>query len=379
MMPVKKNFDHEGADLLENYVRMKSEYRQQLGIPAMRLWHDLEYFEKRGLGLCQPVTATYKDLARITYLSSDSIKKALTRLKGVLCEVEIGTPIKGGKKATQIRRYKISELKSDTRAKRIIDYTPEHALRLARALKDRTFVYGPDMECNPYWNPTRTGRITSSRPPVQNDPEKVRIDHLKKGCGKGEHLIHCDFVRAEPTLIQQLIGYTFDEDPYELATHLLGLPEREAKAKVNMLAYCEYSAAIVKHWPIKAQEAFMPYAEALDSFKGKLWKASKASGRARRFVVTLGGSKIYADTGGKHNRGTIFNWVIQGSISDVVNVASLRIIESEEIDGDWHFCFPEHDAVYVIGKKSDAKAIKRIIEQTASDLRMSLKVRTEVF
>lgn len=379
MPPKKKPYDHEAADKLENYIRMKTEYRQQLGTPAMHLYFAIPCLERIGLGLCQPITATYKTLRETAFLTQKAIKPALEKLDDVLCEVEIGAPIKGGRKATQLRRYTLAELMAGKVSKKIIDHTPEHAQRLARIMKGRTFVYGDDLECQPYWNPTRTGRITSSRPPIQNDPEKHRVENLQRGCGKGEVLIHCDIKRAEPTVIQHLIGYWFEEDPYALAEHVLDVSKSEAKRRVNMLAYCEYAARVVKHWPPAAQEAFMPYAEALDTFKLKLWADTKPQGRSRRFVATLGGSRVYADTGGNHDRGTIFSWLIQGTVADIINEASLRIIDGEENEGDWRFCFPQHDAVYVIGKKEHAPIISSTILQSAKDLGIALKIKMEVF
>ncbi|MCK4565265.1 MAG: hypothetical protein KAU94_11395, partial [Verrucomicrobia bacterium] len=284
-----------------------------------------------------------------------------------------------GKKATVIRRYTLKELMAGKASTRIIDHTPELSRTLASAMKNRTFVYGADLECQPYWNPTRTGRISASRPPVQSDPAKLRIESLKRGCATGEALIHCDIERAEPTVIEHLLGYTFESDPYELAVSLLGVPKGEAKGKVNMLAYCESAVPVVKHWPNEAQEAFIPYAKALDALKAKLWEETKPQGRTRRFVTTLGGSKVYAETGGDHHRGTIFNWMVQGTIADIINEASLQVIEGEEIISDWRFCFPEHDALYAIGKKKDVPTIANTIKKAAKELGITLEVKTEVF
>ena len=123
----------------------------------------------------------------------------------------------------------------------------------------------------------------------------------------------------------------------------------------------------------------MPYAKALDGFKDRLWEETKPPGRARRFITTPGGYRVYAETGGKHNRGAIFSWMVKGTIAEIINTASMNIIDGEEVEGDWRFCFPVHDAVYVIGKKKHAPVIASTIQEVAKKLGIGLKVKTEVF
>ncbi len=377
-MSKKRDYNHAESAKLENFVRLKKEYRQQLGISSMRLYLALSYLEQKGLGLCEPITATFPELREASYLANDTLGKALGLLNGSLCEVKKGTPIKDGKQATQIRRYSLKELRSGKASKRLKNYTPEHAQQLAKWMNNRTFVYGADSECQPFWNPTRTGRITSGRPPVQNDAEAVRVANLMAGCTEGECLIHLDYRRAEPTVIQHIIGYTFDNDPYDLVQSLLVISEKEAKRQVNLLAYCEYAVRVVKHWPKEAQEVFMPYAEALDSYKSKLWKETRPAGRARRLVETLGDSKVYAETGGKHHRGTIFSWKVQGTVADILGNACSNMIDGEEVEGDWRFCFPVHDSAYVIGRMEHLPTLKRMMEDAAKEVGLELSVRVEM-
>jgi hypothetical protein len=376
-MPKPPPYDFEQAARLENYVRAKG-YRRSVSNSALHLYFALPHLEQKQLGLCAPITANYKTLSNAAFLSAPKLKKPLQELKGLLCEVETGHPIKGGKIATRICRYSLTELKNGTPARRLIDYEPPEALRLAAMLNSRTFIYGENPACRPFWNVSQTGRITAARPAVQNDPEQTRIKSLCAGLQPGQALISCDYKAAEPTIIQKAIGYTLPSEPYTLLASLTGTDRDSAKKQINMLAYADSAVAIVKHWTPEAQAAFTDYAEALDRYKEKRWQAGKPKNKQLRFVHTLGGSKIIAERGNPPHRGQILNWHIQGTIADLTNAACLKIIELENSKG-WKLCFPEHDAVYVIGTPEQAAEIKAIMEAEAARLNLPLTVEIETF
>lgn len=376
-MPKPPPYNFEAAAKLENYVRAKA-YRQSLSKSAMHLYFALPHLEQKQLGLCAPITANYKTLAKAAFLSAPKLKKPLQELNGTLCEVETGHPIKGGKIATRIRRYSLPDLMNGKARRRLIDYEPPEALHLAELLNSRTFTYGTNPACRPFWNVSRTGRIQAARPAVQNDPEQKRIESLCAGLKPGQVLISCDYKAADPTVLQAAIGYHFASDLYALLADLNGTDREEAKKQINMLAYAASAVAIVKHWTPEAQAAFTDYAEALDQYKEKLWQAGRPRNKQRRFVHTLGGSKITADKGDPPHRGTVLNWQIQGTVSDVLNAACLKIIELET-SKDWKLCFPEHDSVYVIGTPEQAAEIGQIMEDEAARLKLPLRVTVDTF
>ena len=97
-------YDYPAATKLENYVRKR--YWNQLSPGELSFYcNAFPHLERSGLGLCAPITASYKDMAKAGFRDPSRIREVLAALEGVLCEVLIGSPIKNGKCATQIRRY----------------------------------------------------------------------------------------------------------------------------------------------------------------------------------------------------------------------------------------------------------------------------------
>ena len=373
----QRPFDFEQATKLENYVRKR--YRNQLSNGAMRLYLGLPFLERSRLGLCEPITAEYPKLMEAGNIARGTVKPALLQLKGLLCEVEIGEPIKDGKKATQIRRYSLRELMHGDLKRKLIDYTPPDAKRLAELLWERSFVYGGNPACRPHWNPTIFGKIQSKQPDIQQDSKTERVERLCEGLTQGQILIHADFVSAEPSVIQHVLGAGFKTCTYGTLMELSDIGKGEAKQRVNMLANARSAVRIVAHWTPEEQTIFRPYAEALDSYKDKLWSNGKPRNKQRRFVHTLGGSKIVANKDGKQlHKGQPMNWHIAGTIADITNGVCLKIIGLES-SKHWKLCFPLHDAVYVIGQPELAAEIKALMETEAQRLKLPLSAEVETF
>ncbi len=375
-----KPFNFEQAEKLENYVRNR--YRNQLSNGALSFYFcAFQPLERAGLGLCEPITATYPKLAAAGFRSPSRLREVLDSLAGVLCEVETGTPIKGqdGKEATRLRRYSLHELMNGEPRRKLIDYAPADARELAEILFSRTFAYGKETACRPSWNVLRTGRVQSSKPNIQGDSEAKRAANLCAGLQPGQVLIYADYKAAEPSIIQKTIGYSFDSDPYQKAAGLLGIDRKSAKPKVNSLAYHPNSKTALSFWQCPpAEKEFMQYAEALTAYKEKLWTIGKPRNKKRRYVHTLTGRKIEADRGRAAHRGKVLAWQIQGTVADILNAACLKIIEQETSKG-WKLCAPLHDAAYVIGTAEQAEEIKEIMEAEAARLKQPLSVTVETF
>lgn len=371
----KPNYDYRQSEKLDNYVRMK--YRHQISNGAMQFYLlALPYLERQRCGLCQPITANYDQLAKAGLRAAPRLKPILKELENILCEVEIGVPISGGKKATRIRRYSLKELQSRKLRRKLVKTTPEAANRLAEALTARCFAYGDKPQCQPAWNVLKTGRVQSREPNVQGDPEKVRIENLKAGLQPGKVLFSLDYKAAEPSIIQQLLDYTFPEPPYEALAAFEGISRGKAKGRVNMLAYAKSAEKIIQHWPHEAREFFSEYAAVLDAYKEKLWQSGEPKGNTRRHVQTVGGARVMADRGQRVHRGTVMNWHIQGTIADILNSASLDVISREDAQ-EWRLCFPVHDAIYVIGQPDNRGALEAIMQDHAMRLNLDLIVKTQ--
>ena len=376
-MGTKRVYDYEAADKLGNYVRRR--YRNQLSNGALQIYFSLPYLEKQGLGCCQPITANYKTLGFASFKDSSGLKKPLQELEGVLCEVVLGSPIKEEKKATQIRRYTLKELMNGNLKDRLIDYTPVCAKELAEQLNALPFVYGSEKLCQPFWHASKAGKVISSKPNVHGNSKGVRARELCAGLGAYELLFHLDFKQAEPSIIRQAIETELVASPYEVLAEIMGVSRGDAKSRINSLAYSPLSAVrILDQWPREAQTLFMPYASALDSYKEKLWVRGKPHGKRRRFVSTLGGTRVEADRGQRAHRGQLLNWHIQGTVADIVNAASRKIIKLSEERG-WRYCFPLHDAVYVIGTPNHQDELRSILENEARRLNLKLEVKVETF
>ncbi len=370
-----KHYDYLANKKLNNYVRLK--YHNQLPNGAMHLYLlGLPYLEERQSGFCKQVTANYNEIGQAACKDYSGLKKTLLELKDVLCEIQIGKPIKGGKKATTIRRYTLLELKEKKLESKIVDKNPAHAKKLSEILENRRFVYGRNLACKPYWNVGKTGRVSSHKPNVQGDSKKDRTQKLICGLEKDQVLIDLDIKQAEPSIIQHVLKYKFDSDPYGLLSNTMGIDRQKAKSKVNMLAYATSAVKIIAHWPHKAQELFESYAEALDRYKTKLWEFGKPKGKQRRFVDTLGGSRIYADRGQRNHKGKLMNWHVQGTVAGIINNACLEIIQIEDQKG-WRLLFPVHDSMYVVGKSQQSEELKKIIIRKAKDLGLDLSVEVE--
>lgn len=370
-----KEYDHSANKKLGDYVRMK--YRDQLSNGALQLHlFAMPYFEEKQLGFCQPFTASYDKIGWVACKNNSGLKRLLSALNGVLCDVQFGKSIKGGAEATVIRRYSLAELKAAKKSK-LIDKSPDHAKRLSEALA-RPFTYG-DTKCTPFWNIAKTGRVLSRKPNVQGDSKKLRVKKLCQGLAEGQVLLDLDIKQAEPSVIQHVLKYRFDSDPYGLLANTMEIDRQDAKPKLNILAYAVARAVkIIKYWPPEAQELFRDYAEALDEYKEKLWEIGRPKSKQRRFADTLGGSRIYADRGTRIHRGKVMNWHIQGTVADIINTASLEIIQRESTEG-WKLCFPVHDSMYVVCKNKQQPVLKEIIIRIAKDLGLDLSVDIEVY
>lgn len=347
-MSRSKKYDYKVSNALISYVKRKVKKS------AFQVYSfGLPFFERKQNGLSKPVTASHKDISRYLRMSRPTVSKALMDLRKTgFIEYVVGESSEKSKTASMIRRRTFEEIKTGEHKFQLSDWTTPDARKLADIFNSRTFVYGNDFECKPYCSPTKTGRITSRQPNVQGDSAKLRFSKLMQGLKPGEKLFCVDCIQAEPTILRHILrdrGFKFPPAPYEELAKILDIDRNEAKKRFNSLSYSKSAIAIVNHWPELPDGHYIwRYAEALDSLKSDLMKAP------RKHVTTLGGNIIGKQEGEvDFHRGKLLNWLIAGTLSDIVNSAILEIIERERDEG-WMFLFQVHDGIYIKSKNKNA-------------------------
>ena len=326
--------------------------KYDLSTSAMRVYNSLSELECLGLGFCEPITVNYKELSKVSTVNPKQLKKALVELDDKkVCEVVIGSDIKIEHKATRVRRFSIDELKSSPRYK-LIDTNPESAKQLAEHLNNKSIHWGNE-SIKPTWNPQKTGRVYSSNPNIQSESSSDRKKKLNQAY---DCVIDLDLKSADPTIIKHLIGFD-TSNLYNKYQELGNCSRSDAKTQVNMLAYCDNSVSVMKHWDNYLHSIFIPYAEALDDYKNKLWNSGKPIGKRKAFVYTLNKTKITDTNNGKKiHKGNLLNWLVQGTIADVINQTSLDLINQE-----FNYLFPVHDSFYINANKSAIDSIINIL------------------
>ena len=345
---MKSSYPYSESSKVAHFVREK----YKLSTSAMRVYNSLTELEYQGLGFCEPITINYNNLSHISTVHRNGIKQALLELsEKKVCEVVIGSDIKIEHKATRVRRFSVDELKSSPRYK-LIDTNPESAKQLAEHLNSKSIRWGNE-SIKPTWNPQKTGRVYSSNPNIQSESSSYRKKKLNQAY---DCVIDLDLKSADPTIIKHLIGFD-TSNLYNKYQELGNCSRNDAKAQVNMLAYCNNSVSVVKHWDNYFHSIFIPYAETLDEYKNKLWNSGKPIGKRKAFVDTLNKTKITDTNNGKKiHKGNLLNWLVQGTVADIINQTSLDLINQE-----FNYLFPVHDSFYINANKSAIDSITNIL------------------
>lgn len=373
-----KKYDFPGNRILRDYVSKK--YSQVLTNTQLHFYFDLAIFEQDQNGLCKPISANYNDLAKITHTAKGSVETSLPKLEQEnLIELVIGETGPYSKIATTIRRRDISELKTKQYKKCLKDYKPVIAKEVAEILNQRGFIYQGRM-VNPKFVPRSTGRIYSNSPNLQGEKNKnnERIKGLVSGLERDEVLIECDFKHAEPTIVKSLIpeiDLTQYPDLYQQLADEENISRDDAKTKVNSLANNKSAKYFVNHWTIPEDSIFHQYAIAIDNLKVKTWEQGKPiKGQIRRHTKTLLGTVIECPKGEIMHKGQLLNRKIQGTVADIVNNASLEILNKEQ-EKQWTYLIPVHDSVIVKSKRDCSKQIAEIMERHALKSGVEIKVK----
>ena len=322
------------------------------------------------------ISASHDDIAYSSGLSKRSIGATLDRLKELkIIEYQKGTYSKNSK----IRRIMLNKNLKDE----ILEVnSPKHAMDFVSIMNNREFYYD-GKKVTPKWNPKKTGRIYSSKPNVQGQSHKLRAEKIKGGIPKKWKLFHVDIKQAEPTVIlhklnkDNIFSYKFDGSIY---SHLANEHNKNASecdiwdrsnAK-NQLSKVTYSNKyncfdiVDKYWGLQNDSIFIKYAKSLDILKNDLFNKGKPNKERgiRRNVKTIGGSTVCANSKEKKQvrRGTVLNWYSQGSVAEIANHVSMKLIDVESSSKDFKFLYQVHDSFYY----------------TASDLNIGLDIKPKI-
>lgn len=115
-------YDFEANEKLCNFVRLH--YRNRLSNGALQVYLlAMPYLEKRKSNFCQQVIANYDEIAQAACKDYSGLKERLNELQ-ILCDIQIGSPIKTQKKSTVFRRYALNELQAKRKKMLLIDEPP---------------------------------------------------------------------------------------------------------------------------------------------------------------------------------------------------------------------------------------------------------------
>ena len=350
------------AHQAEKYVSKRYGY---LPNTAHHVYRGLRFLEEEQKGLCCPVIADYRAIARVSHVSKNAVRGGLLCLKeNGLVKGEIGSPVKDDKRATLLTRVSVDDLRRMSPDQNGI------AQRLADALNKRPFMF-KGKTVTPLWSVARTGRVCSARPNIQGMKPNDRIEGLCEGLPVGHTLEHADIKSADPTVIKHILGMPQNADLYFCYMHATGCDRPTAKEKVNWLAYVRDSQAVFQYWPEAARNdpVLSEYVMKLQEYKTNLFCQAQKT----RSVTTLTGRPIAAEDGMRLHAGKVFNWRVQGTVADIVNAAALELIDMPEVKT----VVPLHDALYVVRTDGEEGAIAAALRTQAQKFGIQIQITTK--
>ena len=380
-------YDDKGANRLEDYVRRS---RPQISNGSCHVClNGLRFLERSiryGSGLCGKIVAAYPTIADASFISVSSVSKALDQLSRMgLIELQVGEAMLVGKRATEVRRRSMDELKSGNYEVHLHDWRPDASKELVELLKCRTFSYGEEENCSPDYNISMTGRVMTKCPNVQVDKEVQRWKRLMAGMpSEYRYLIEVDIAQAEPSVAFNMLNRSnyltqrVPEDMYQWLSSLSGVSRPEAKLLFMQFMYANNSVKSLKSMNMSASKngVLFHVAEAFDRFKSDLWSKGNPRGQLKRHVRTLADTLIQARKSKVSHRGSLLSWFCQGTVADIINGACLKIIAEEKANG-FRFIFPEHDGFYVFSKDAQRDTLAQYVEEEAAIMGLDLEVKTK--
>jgi hypothetical protein len=315
-------------------------------------------------------------------MARETLRQSLQDIQNTpLVEYIKGESTPGQGAGSQIRRRSIKEITTGDHKTMLTTYIPPEATAIAERLRGRSFAYGRDM-VTPTFTARKTGRVYVRNPPIQQDSAETRLTRLATELPVGDVIIDVDICQAEPSVIKHLLARdmnikdVYPSDPYQELATLLSRKRKDVKADFQRMTYHPNSAAAAKAIGIPKDTRLWAYVEALDAYKLHLWQVGKYNRKTglRRFAHTLGGRKIEALKGENMHKGKPLNWRVQGTVAEIVNAATLEILEREKAEG-WTFLLPVHDSVIVRARIEQQADIEDVLRRAL--LRAGIQATTK--
>jgi hypothetical protein len=356
---------------------------------AARLYHGLHVLELRQGGLCQPITTSERDVERDLFISRNSLREYCPELANAgAIEYLQGQGVLGNDaKGLQLRRRTLAELHSQKFAVELQPHTPADAGKICETLNKRGFLLD-GKEVRPHFAARSTGRIYTTGANVQGTKREIRLEKLHAGLPPDKFIVEVDFRQADATVARVVLdrdglmqAKEWPSEVYQHCATLLGIPRDDTKELFNKLLYCVNSAAYVNALNIARDPFLQKLAAALDAKKTRLWQTSRPKGKQPARIHTLGGTLVEGCNGGRRkkiHKGTLFNWIVQGTVADILNAATVKLLDAETEKGG-RLLFPLHDSVVMMADYDCGKDVPAIMEGCASALGIPLKTKTTIF
>ena len=357
---------------------------------AARLYLGLHVLELRQGGLCRPITTSERDAERDLFISRNSIRDYCHELEnaGAIEHMKGQGVLGNDAKGLQLRRRTLVELHSHKFAVELQPHTPADAGKICETLNKRGFFLD-GKEVWPLFAARSTGRIYTTGANVQGTKKDVRLEKLHAGLPPGKIIVEVDFRQADSTVARAVLdrdgpmrAKEWPSDVYQHCATLMGIPRNDTKGVFNKLLYCANSVAYVNALNIAHDPFLQKLATVLDAKKARLWQTSRPKGKQPARIHTMGGTLVEGCNGGgrknKIHKGTLFNWIVQGTVADILNAATVKLLDAETSQ-DWRLLFPLHDSVVMLAGFDCGTYVQAIMEDCAFALGVPLQTKIAIF
>ena len=326
--------------------------------------------ERVQAGFGQPVVASYTKLAEWGLITKNTVARLLHEADGIAIEMKTGQGVIGGA-ATQLRRLSIEEMESQTIKYQLRQHTPRLAEDVAGRLRGRPIPW-EGASVTLVLSIAKTGRVLTSKPNVQGFAN--RLEKIATALPATWFALEVDYRRAEPTVLQHLLKaeglFTgqWPEDVYQSLASAYGVSRDDAKGLFLRLMYAPNTrAALHNLGTLMENPLWRNIAAAIEQLKQRVWAKSKPRKGGRRFVTTLGGTRIEALKGEPPHRGKTLSWVIQGTVADALNAATNMLLDLEPSKG-WRVLYPVHDSIILTAQTDCGAEVAGIMRESAAEL-----------